>query len=130
MLVRYRSCLQLRKRGVASTYVIFDIPTIYYRPVTCVLEAERHVAVAPLRALVDPVATLKEVVNAAARSDAKLSCCSVSIARGEASAASDIDLAVVAPNGWDRRAEMADAVRTRLGNDSDSDRVRGARPRR
>jgi predicted nucleotidyltransferase len=42
-----------------------------------------------------------------------------SIARGEASAASDIGLAVIAPNGWDRRVEMADAVRTRLGNDCD-----------
>jgi Nucleotidyltransferase domain len=32
-----------------------------------------------------------------------------SIARGEAGAAGDIDLAVIAPNGWDRRVEMATA---------------------
>jgi predicted nucleotidyltransferase len=75
--------------------------------------------VAPLRALVDPVATLKEVVNAAAGSDVQAVMLFGSIARGEASAARDIDLAVIAPKGWDRRVEMADAVRTRLGNDRD-----------
>jgi hypothetical protein len=56
---------------------------------------EQHVAVALLRALIDPFATLEEVV----------------------SAASDIDLAVTAPNGWNDRVEAANAVRTRLGND-------------
>jgi predicted nucleotidyltransferase len=75
--------------------------------------------VAPLRALVDPVATLKEVVNAAAGSDVQAVMLFGSIARGEASAARDIDLVVIAPKGWDRRVEMADAVRTRLGNDRD-----------
>jgi predicted nucleotidyltransferase len=75
--------------------------------------------VAPLRALLDPVATLNEVVNAAAGSEVQAVVLFGSIVRGEASAASDIDLAVIAPNGWDRRVEMADAVRTRLGNDCD-----------
>lgn len=51
--------------------------------------------------------------------------------------ASDIDLAVIAPNRWDRRVEMADAVRTRLGNDCDvlvftpaefEERARGGEP--
>jgi predicted nucleotidyltransferase len=59
---------------------------------------------------------VKEVVNAAG-SDVKAVVCSGRSQRGEASAASDIDLAVIAPNGRDRRVEMADAVRTRLGND-------------
>jgi predicted nucleotidyltransferase len=68
--------------------------------------------VAPPRALVDPVAMLKEVVNAAAGSDVQAVVLFGSIARGEASAASDIDLAVIAPNGWSRRVEMEDAVRT------------------
>src|SRR5260221_7332045 len=33
VLVRCRSCLQSRQRGVASTYVVFDMPTICYRQV-------------------------------------------------------------------------------------------------
>jgi predicted nucleotidyltransferase len=78
---------------------------------------EQHVALALLRALVDPVATLEEVVSAAAGSDVQAVVWFGSIARGEASAASDIDLAFTAPNGWNDRVEMADAVRTRLGND-------------
>jgi predicted nucleotidyltransferase len=55
--------------------------------------------VVPLRALVDPVATLKAVVNAAAGSDVQAIGLFGSIARGEASAASDVYLAVIAPNG-------------------------------
>ena len=92
---------------------------------------------APVRALVDPVATLKEVVNAAAGSDVQAVGLFGSIARGEGSAASDVDLAVIAPNGWDRRVEMTDAVRTLLGNDCDvlvfaptefEERARGGEP--
>src|SRR5262245_31655196 len=30
VLVRWRSCLQSRRRGVAGTYVVFDMPTISY----------------------------------------------------------------------------------------------------
>ena len=32
---------------------------------------------------------------------------------------SDVDLAVIAPADWDGRAELEDAVRTRLGNACD-----------
>jgi predicted nucleotidyltransferase len=39
-----------------------------------------------------------------------------SIARGESHIKSDIDLAVIAPTGWDGRTDLEDAVRTRLGN--------------
>ncbi|MFT4081848.1 MAG: nucleotidyltransferase domain-containing protein [Nocardioides sp.] len=42
-----------------------------------------------------------------------------SAARGEAHAASDIDLAVIAPEEWDGRIRLADSVRARLGNDCD-----------
>ncbi|WP_217898531.1 nucleotidyltransferase family protein [Haloechinothrix alba] len=42
-----------------------------------------------------------------------------SIARGEATATSDLDLAVIAPPEWDGRSELEDMVRTRLGNDCD-----------
>jgi predicted nucleotidyltransferase len=42
-----------------------------------------------------------------------------SIARGEASLGSDIDLAVVAGHGWDRSSDLEDAVRTRVGNGCD-----------
>jgi hypothetical protein len=35
VLDRCKSCLQSRQRGVASTYVVFDMPTICFRPVTC-----------------------------------------------------------------------------------------------
>ena len=42
-----------------------------------------------------------------------------SVARGEATAESDVDLAVVAPSDWEGRTELEDAVRARLGNDCD-----------
>ena len=42
-----------------------------------------------------------------------------SIARGEANVHSDVDLAVIAPAGWEGRTDLEDAVRTRLGNDCD-----------
>ena len=42
-----------------------------------------------------------------------------SVARGEATAASDVDLVVLAPPGWDGRSELEDVVRARLGNDCD-----------
>jgi hypothetical protein len=34
VLVRCRSCLQSRQRGVAGTYVVFDMPAICCRPLT------------------------------------------------------------------------------------------------
>jgi Polymerase beta, Nucleotidyltransferase len=43
---------------------------------------------------------LKEVVHAVAGSDVQAVVLFGSIARGEAGAAGDIDLAVIAPNGW------------------------------
>jgi predicted nucleotidyltransferase len=42
-----------------------------------------------------------------------------SVARGEARPDSDIDLVVVAPETWDARAALQQAVHERLGNDCD-----------
>lgn len=42
-----------------------------------------------------------------------------SIARGQASRDSDIDLAVIASPGWDGRSDLEDAVRTSVGNGCD-----------
>jgi predicted nucleotidyltransferase len=42
-----------------------------------------------------------------------------SVARGEARADSDIDLVVIAPEGWDGRADLQQEVHQRLGNDCD-----------
>src|ERR1017187_4552307 len=42
-----------------------------------------------------------------------------SVARGEAHAESDIDLAVIAQSAWDGRVDLEDAIRRRLGNDCD-----------
>lgn len=77
---------------------------------------ERHYAIAPLRVLLDPFGALREV---AAASGAETVILFGSLARGEAAAGSDIDLAVLAGADWDGRAELEDAVRARLGNDCD-----------
>jgi len=42
-----------------------------------------------------------------------------SLARGDAHADSDIDLAVIAAPGWEGRAALADMVQRRLGNACD-----------
>ena len=80
---------------------------------------EDHVAVEPLRALLDPIAALAEVVQETVGDDVKTVILFGSIARGEASVNSDVDLAVIAPAGWDGRTDLEDAVRTRLGNHCD-----------
>ena len=77
---------------------------------------EDHVSVAPLRALLDPIAALTDTVREAVGDDVTTVILFGSIARGEAHINSDIDLAVIAPTGWDGRADLEDAVRTRLGN--------------
>lgn len=80
---------------------------------------EGHAAVAPLRALVDPIAALKEGVGEAIDSNVHAVLLFGSVARGEAAVESDLDLAVIASSEWDGRIELADMVRTRLGNDCD-----------
>lgn len=80
---------------------------------------EDHVAVAPLRALADPIAALRSVVGDAADSRVHTVLLFGSIARGEATTDSDIDLAVIASPEWDGRVALEDSVRNRLGNNCD-----------
>ena len=80
---------------------------------------EEHASVPPLRALLDPVAALRDAVSAVTDGNVKAVLLFGSIARGEATPDSDIDLAVIAPPDWDSRVELEDSVRMRLGNDCD-----------
>lgn len=81
-----------------------------------------HAFVAPLRALVDPIAALKAAIDEVIDSEVRAVVLFGSIARDEPSIDSDdsdIDLAVIAAPTWDKRVELQDIVRTRLGNDCD-----------
>jgi predicted nucleotidyltransferase len=80
---------------------------------------ERHSSIAPLRALVDPIAALKAAIGEAIDSDVQAVIVFGSVARGEATPESDIDLAVIASPTWDKRVELQDTVRVRLGNQCD-----------
>ena len=80
---------------------------------------EGHLAVGHLRALVDPVALLREAIAAAVGSDVEAVIIFGSISRGAASRDSDIDLAVIAAPEWDGRTDLEDAVRTSVGNGCD-----------
>jgi predicted nucleotidyltransferase len=80
---------------------------------------EDHVSVAPLRALLDPIAMLTDTVCVAVGDEVQAVILFGSIARGEAHMDSDVDLAVIAPADWDGRTDLEDAVRTRLGNACD-----------
>lgn len=79
---------------------------------------EDHEAVTPLRDLMSPLDMLARVVREEA-SEAQAVIVFGSVARGEANAGSDIDLAVVAPADWDGRAHLQERVHSRLGNDCD-----------
>lgn len=80
---------------------------------------EQHASVAPLLALLDPIAMLRDTVKAVTGTEVAAVLLFGSIARGEATPESDIDLAVIAPRRWDKRIELEDQVRARLGNDCD-----------
>jgi predicted nucleotidyltransferase len=80
---------------------------------------EANAAIAPLRALADPIASLKAAVGEVIDSEVKAVILFGSIARGEAALDSDIDLAVIASKRWDKRVELHDTVRQRLGNACD-----------
>jgi predicted nucleotidyltransferase len=75
--------------------------------------------VPPLRVLLDPITALADTERDAVGHDVKAVILFGSIARGEANIHSDVDLAVIAPAGWNGRTDLEDAVRTRLGNDCD-----------
>src|SRR5690625_4322559 len=72
---------------------------------------QQHVSVGPLRALLDPIAALRETARAVAGSKVSAVILFGSIARGEATPDSDVDLAVIAPRGWNKRVELEDSVR-------------------
>ncbi len=80
---------------------------------------EDHYAIQPLRVLLDPFAALKEAVQGAVGSSVETVILFGSVARGEATADSDVDLVVIAPPDWDGRSELEDVVRSQLGNDCD-----------
>jgi predicted nucleotidyltransferase len=78
-----------------------------------------HVAIAALRALVDPIAALTTVVERAVGEDVQAVLLFGSIARGEATPDSDVDLAVIAAPEWDGQILLEEAVRQQLGNACD-----------
>lgn len=80
---------------------------------------EGHYAVGPLRSLLSPVTALTETLRELDDDRVTAVILFGSVGRGEPRAASDVDLAVVAAEGWDDRARIQDCVRTRLGNDCD-----------
>ena len=79
---------------------------------------DSHEAIVPLRSLASPIEMLTRVVRAAAP-NVEAVVVFGSVARGEAHAGSDIDLAVIAPEAWDGRADLQQQVHERLGNDCD-----------
>ena len=80
---------------------------------------EDHYAIQPLRVLLDPVAALREVVQRSVGSSVAAVILFGSVARGDATADSDVDLAVLASSECEGRSDLEDAVRARLGNDCD-----------
>lgn len=80
---------------------------------------EDHTSVTPLRQLLDPIASLTAIIEESLSSHVQAVILFGSIARGEATATSDIDLAVIADDTWDGREDLEDLVRTRTGNPCD-----------
>lgn len=80
---------------------------------------EDHYAIAPLRVLLDPIAALTDAVRDTVGAGVQAVILFGSVARGEAGPDSDIDLAVLAPPGWDGRTDLEDHVRARMGNPCD-----------
>jgi predicted nucleotidyltransferase len=78
-----------------------------------------HIAIASLRALNDPAGALRSTIRTAAGPAVDSVLLFGSIARGESTPDSDIDLAVIAAPAWDQRVELQAAVRAGLGNDCD-----------
>ena len=80
---------------------------------------EDHYAIQPLRVLLDPFAALREVIQRSVGSSVVAVILFGSVARGDATADSDVDLVVLASSEWEGRSDLEDAVRARLGNDCD-----------
>lgn len=80
---------------------------------------EAHASTQHLRALADPIAMLTAAVVEAIDPDVESVTVFGSIGRGEATEASDIDLALIAKPGWDGRVDLENHVQARLGNRCD-----------
>ena len=80
---------------------------------------EQHSSIAPLRVLVDPIIALESAIGGAIDSNVKAVILFGSVARGEATPTSDIDLAVISSPAWDERVKLQDTVRVQLGNHCD-----------
>jgi len=78
-----------------------------------------HYAVAPLRILVDPMAAVRAVIGEVVDGQVHEVILFGSVARGEATPESDIDLAVIADPSWSGRIDLQDTVADRLGNRCD-----------
>ncbi|MCL2490516.1 MAG: nucleotidyltransferase domain-containing protein [Propionibacteriaceae bacterium] len=79
---------------------------------------EQHALVPALREIARPVEVLRRVVQDASPS-AKAVILFGSVARGQAGPSSDVDLAVLAPAGWDGSLALQDAVWERIGSACD-----------
>jgi len=78
-----------------------------------------HYAVESLSAVVDPIAALRSIVSQTVDDSVKSVILFGSIARGEGTESSDIDLAVVTVGEWDGRTDLQTAVSNRLGTPCD-----------
>ncbi|MCL2471038.1 MAG: nucleotidyltransferase domain-containing protein [Propionibacteriaceae bacterium] len=78
----------------------------------------QHAFVPPLREFARPLEVLSRVVQEA-NQGAQAVILFGSLARGEAGPASDVDLAVLAPEGWNGALALQDAVWERIGNACD-----------
>ena len=79
---------------------------------------DRHALVPALRSMAHPVEVLSRVVTGVS-AGAKTVILFGSIARGEATPDSDVDLAVIAPAGWSGATSLQDAIWEGLGNNCD-----------
>lgn len=79
-----------------------------------------HVFVGALLPLVSPITVLRAVLADVVDADVSAVILFGSMARGEATRDSDIDLAVIAKRGWSRAAELEDAIHDRMGNACDT----------
>lgn len=80
---------------------------------------EEHAAIPHLRHLADPIGALSHVILDAIGEAVETVLIFGSIARGEATENSDIDLAVITDAEWDGRVDLQEVVRKRFGNACD-----------
>ena len=80
---------------------------------------EDHYTIQPLRVLLDPVTALREAVRGVVGSNVDAVILFGSVARGEATAHSGVDLVVLPSPDWYGRTGIGDGGCARLGNDCD-----------